>query len=628
MKKIVSLILTAILLTTSFQVFASEIPETVEISFKVGDSVLSINGQLVEVKAPCVVGEGTTLVPLRVITEAFGCKVDWDDATQGITITYPDVTIKMQIGNINVTVNDHTETLLAAPVLDVDTTMVPLRFISETFGADVGYDDATGQITVTKTTTAEGSTITGITDKSRIGDSYYGWSMDTPTFSMTDRDFDGSYTDFSNDEMFLTVFAYPLDAEVTFDSYFADIKSSYEGYTLTRADKLTDEFGNRYMYFSGKDKEHSIDIVSYFTKKYNFELALTIDLTSEKTAEYRTLIDSFKCTYGDASATYDLSNVASDGTRTYTNKEYNYSLSLPATWDDDNDCPGNEMYFSNAMPDNEFFSTITMNIYSKNAELTAETLAKSDYAHNTAFLNTKVTTVSEVQEYAVNSTINGYAYSIKTKSELTRGTSFTDIFFEYSDYVYNISFTLDEDEKESIIKTVLDSLKVEKIDFDTVGIMLRNDPETDITVPVKVGSGTFNLNGSWEVVDSDANVTILMHRNTGSILTIGVTQDIDTSGTTEANYLKKAFDASVESISAKRYIEIVEKTKSFTSNKFKFFTATYLSTESENSAIYSIVCSGIVKGDLYAVSLTCGEKYYSNAIREELMTVINSLSVK
>ncbi len=53
----------------------------VEISFKVGDSILNINGVPTEVETPYVAGEGTTLVPLRVITEDLGAKVDWEDAT-------------------------------------------------------------------------------------------------------------------------------------------------------------------------------------------------------------------------------------------------------------------------------------------------------------------------------------------------------------------------------------------------------------------------------------------------------------------------------------------------------------------------------------------------------------------
>lgn len=38
-----------------------------------------------------------TLVPVRVITEAFVSKVDWDSETKTVTIDYPDVNIVLQI---------------------------------------------------------------------------------------------------------------------------------------------------------------------------------------------------------------------------------------------------------------------------------------------------------------------------------------------------------------------------------------------------------------------------------------------------------------------------------------------------------------------------------------------------
>ena len=80
----------------AFSVCAAE--GDVEIRFSVGDSTLSINGEEVTVTTPYVV-EGTTLVPVRVITEAFGAEVSWNDAEQSVTINYRDVVIKLAIGN-------------------------------------------------------------------------------------------------------------------------------------------------------------------------------------------------------------------------------------------------------------------------------------------------------------------------------------------------------------------------------------------------------------------------------------------------------------------------------------------------------------------------------------------------
>lgn len=123
--------------------------EKITIFFKVGDCILSINGKDVEVETPYVAGEGVTLVPLRVISEAFGAKVDWDGDTKTVSIGYGDKAVKLQIDNKIASVNDKESTLEEAPQLTENGyTMVPLRFISETLGAEVNYDEETKGISV------------------------------------------------------------------------------------------------------------------------------------------------------------------------------------------------------------------------------------------------------------------------------------------------------------------------------------------------------------------------------------------------------------------------------------------------------------------------------------------------
>ena len=122
---------------------------TAEIRFSVGDSTLLINGNSVEVETPYVVGGGVTLVPVRVISEAFGAEVGWDGETKTVTIIDGGTQITLQIGNKTAFVNDEEISLEEAPELtENDFTMVPLRFISESLGAVVDYDAQTREITV------------------------------------------------------------------------------------------------------------------------------------------------------------------------------------------------------------------------------------------------------------------------------------------------------------------------------------------------------------------------------------------------------------------------------------------------------------------------------------------------
>lgn len=116
----------------------------VSISFTVGSKELDINDEKVEVEiAPYIVGEGTTLVPLRVISEAFGAKVGWDGETQTVIIVDTDTEIMLQIGNKTAFVNGKAVEMEEAPeLLGSGVTTVPLRFVSESFKAEVNWDES------------------------------------------------------------------------------------------------------------------------------------------------------------------------------------------------------------------------------------------------------------------------------------------------------------------------------------------------------------------------------------------------------------------------------------------------------------------------------------------------------
>lgn len=128
-----------------------ELGGKVTISFNVGSSIININGNKVEVEKPYVVGTGVTLVPIRVISESFGAEVTWNGETKTVKVVSAGTTIEIAIGSKTATVNGEKKELEEAPELtDGGFTMIPLRFISENLGAVVGYDSATQAVTVEK----------------------------------------------------------------------------------------------------------------------------------------------------------------------------------------------------------------------------------------------------------------------------------------------------------------------------------------------------------------------------------------------------------------------------------------------------------------------------------------------
>ncbi|MCI3922945.1 stalk domain-containing protein [Paenibacillus sp. TRM 82003] len=85
----------------------------------------------------------STLVPMRDIFEALEAQVAWDEGTRRIEASKGDKVITLRIGSTDVRIDDRELRLDAAPVLLRGTTMVPLRFVSEALGAQVEWDSLT-----------------------------------------------------------------------------------------------------------------------------------------------------------------------------------------------------------------------------------------------------------------------------------------------------------------------------------------------------------------------------------------------------------------------------------------------------------------------------------------------------
>lgn len=86
---------------------------------------------------------GRTFVPLRFVSEALGCQVDWDNETQTATAQREGTYIEMKIGLVTPVVNSEIKTLDAPARVVNQRTMVPLRFVSEALGEYVDWDGKT-----------------------------------------------------------------------------------------------------------------------------------------------------------------------------------------------------------------------------------------------------------------------------------------------------------------------------------------------------------------------------------------------------------------------------------------------------------------------------------------------------
>ena len=84
--------------------------------------------------------QSRTLVPLRSIFEAMGAQVEWDAATSTAVAKRGKVEVKIQIGASEMQKNGAAVALDVPAQLLNDRTMVPVRVIAEAFGADVSWN--------------------------------------------------------------------------------------------------------------------------------------------------------------------------------------------------------------------------------------------------------------------------------------------------------------------------------------------------------------------------------------------------------------------------------------------------------------------------------------------------------
>lgn len=92
--------------------------------------------------------DGRVMVPLRAIFESLGATVGWDGSTQTITGTKDQTKVVLRVNDENAEVNGKPVKLSAAATSIDGRTFVPARFIAESFGADVKWDENRQQVII------------------------------------------------------------------------------------------------------------------------------------------------------------------------------------------------------------------------------------------------------------------------------------------------------------------------------------------------------------------------------------------------------------------------------------------------------------------------------------------------
>ncbi|BCV20390.1 copper amine oxidase N-terminal domain-containing protein [Moorella sp. Hama-1] len=83
-------------------------------------------------------------VPVRYLAYGLGVAekdVNWDEASQTVTLSMEGTKVKLEVGSKTIYVNGKPQEMDVAPLLRDDRVFLPARFVAEAFGYEVGYRD-------------------------------------------------------------------------------------------------------------------------------------------------------------------------------------------------------------------------------------------------------------------------------------------------------------------------------------------------------------------------------------------------------------------------------------------------------------------------------------------------------
>lgn len=109
-----------------------------------GQNTASVNGKEVTLDVAARIINGKTMVPIRFVAENLGFKVQWNQTDKTVAIG-SNGEVVLRIGSTSAVANGKTVNIESAPVIENGKTLVPLRFISESLGAEVGWDSEAKQ---------------------------------------------------------------------------------------------------------------------------------------------------------------------------------------------------------------------------------------------------------------------------------------------------------------------------------------------------------------------------------------------------------------------------------------------------------------------------------------------------
>lgn len=107
-----------------------------------------VDGVLLTTPQPPLMISGRTMLPMRAIFEALGAQILWNQTTKTVTAHRDGTTIVLQVGSKSATINGIRVDLDVPARIINNSTLVPVRFVSDALGNSIGWNQTTQVVTI------------------------------------------------------------------------------------------------------------------------------------------------------------------------------------------------------------------------------------------------------------------------------------------------------------------------------------------------------------------------------------------------------------------------------------------------------------------------------------------------
>ncbi len=111
---------------------------------------LTVNNSYLKMDSEPFLFDGLTFVPIRFVSEALGAEVDWNTGKNSAIINDGKTKIELPVGKKYAYVGGKKVSVGHSVKLVNDRTYVPVRFVSENLGCDVGWDSSSYTVEIFK----------------------------------------------------------------------------------------------------------------------------------------------------------------------------------------------------------------------------------------------------------------------------------------------------------------------------------------------------------------------------------------------------------------------------------------------------------------------------------------------